>query len=251
MNKLILHIPHSSTFIPCYEGYVVNNSFLQNEILQLTDWYTDELYHSENDITIKAEFSRIFCDPERFTDDTREVMAQYGMGVLYKKSDSGKIIREVSSELRQRVLKEYYNKHHERLYTAVNNQLRQYNNAWIVDCHSFPDKPFKRDLNKNPNRPDFNIGTNDFHTPPKLLNAALDFFRSKGYSVGIDWPYSGTLVPLAYSNKNRKVKSIMLEINRKLYLKDSTNKKTDGFTAIQKITQEFLKEIRSAFLAML
>ena len=31
---------------------------------------------------IVAEISRIFCDPERFTDDSQEVMAQYEMGVL-------------------------------------------------------------------------------------------------------------------------------------------------------------------------
>ena len=55
------------------------------EMLKLTDWYTDDLFYSENNEMIIAEFSRICCDPERFTDDNLEVMAQYGMGVLYEK----------------------------------------------------------------------------------------------------------------------------------------------------------------------
>ena len=43
---------------------------------------------------IIAGFSRIFCDPERFTDGTQEIMAQYGMGVLYEKSDEGENNKE-------------------------------------------------------------------------------------------------------------------------------------------------------------
>jgi len=67
-NKLILHLPHSSTNIPLNEGYIVDSIALESEILKLTDWYTDDLFYSEGDEMIKAEFSRIFCDPERFTD---------------------------------------------------------------------------------------------------------------------------------------------------------------------------------------
>ncbi len=70
-NRVILHIPHSSTKIPVTDGYIVDNETLKNEILKLTDWYTDELFYSEYDIMIKADFSRIFCDPERFVDDTQ------------------------------------------------------------------------------------------------------------------------------------------------------------------------------------
>ena len=70
----------------------------------------------------RHSFSRIFCDPERFTDDAQEVMAQYGMGVLYEKNDNGDRIRIVTPELKEKVLTSYYWKHHNRLSAAVNNQ---------------------------------------------------------------------------------------------------------------------------------
>lgn len=86
MKKLVLHIPHSSTFIPLKDGYVVSDEILQSEMLKLTGWHTEDLFRSEEDEMIVAPFSRIFCDPERFPDDAQEVMAQFGMGVLYKKN---------------------------------------------------------------------------------------------------------------------------------------------------------------------
>ena len=71
------------------EGYLVDANSLAKEMLKLTDWYTDDLFYSIDDEMIKAEFSRIFCDVERFSDDAQEIMAQFGMGVLYEKNDDG------------------------------------------------------------------------------------------------------------------------------------------------------------------
>ena len=61
MKKLILHIPHSSINIPFLDGYVDEENKIQNEIVKLTDWYTEELFFSETDTMIVAPFSRLFC----------------------------------------------------------------------------------------------------------------------------------------------------------------------------------------------
>ena len=50
MKQLILHIPHSSSNIPLKDGYVMSDEVLNGEILKLTDWYTDDLFQSPNDI---------------------------------------------------------------------------------------------------------------------------------------------------------------------------------------------------------
>lgn len=244
-KKIILHIPHSSTNIPFLDGYIVEFDTLEKEILKITDWYTDDLFHSEKDEMIIAQFSRIFCDPERFTDDSQEVMAQYGMGVLYEKNDDGEVIRKVTPALREKILTEYYWKHHKKLNQAVNNQLEQFGKALIVDCHSFPSKPMKRDLDQTPNRPDFNIGTDAFHTPQKLIDLSVSFFEKAGYSLGIDWPYKGSIVPLEHYQKNVNVYSIMLEINRVLYLKEPTNEKSEKYLEIKKVTNEYLQVLQN------
>ena len=245
MKRLILHIPHAATNIPLTEGYLVSETILNQEILKLTDWYTDDLFENNEDVSIKAPFSRIFCDTERFSDDSQEVMAQYGMGVLYEKTDSGEPLREVTAELRTHIVENYYWKHHNRFSDAVRNQLAENKTATIVDCHSYPSNPILRDLDQNPNRPDFNIGTDDFHTPKNLIDVSIAFFVKKGYSLGVDWPYKGAIVPLQYYTKDQNVQSVMLEINRGLYLNEPSNEKSVRYPKIKQVVQEYLNVIRN------
>jgi len=242
MRKLILHIPHSSTNIPFYDGFVNDMDKIDREIVKLTDWFTDDLFSNEIDDAIIAPFSRIFCDVERFADDKLEVMSKFGMGVLYEKFDDEETLREVTPELRKRILKDFYWKHHETLSELVKTRLESNNSCLIVDCHSFPEKALNRSLNKTTFRPDFNIGTDSYHTPKKLIELSKRYFEELGYSLGIDEPYSGTMVPMEYYKKDDRVQSIMLEVNRKLYL--DVDKKSDGYEKTKAVVQGYLKLLK-------
>lgn len=245
-QKVILHIPHSSHTIPLFDGFIISKEAIEKELLKLTDLYTDDLFYSEADEAIIADFSRIFCDSERFPDDAEEVMAQFGMGVLYEKSDDGEVIRKVTPELREKILREYYHKHHQKFNSAVNEQLQFFETALIIDCHSYPSMPLKRDLDKTPERPDFNIGTDSFHTPQHLIDISVEFFNKEGYSLGIDWPYKGAIVPLQHYRTNKQVQSIMLEINRALYMNEETGEKTARYSETKKITSEYIQVIKNS-----
>ena len=43
-------------------------------------------------------------------------------------------------------------------------------------------------------------------------------FESCGYSTARDQPFSGTIVPMKHYRKDQRVQSLMIEINRWLYL---------------------------------
>lgn len=245
MKKLILHIPHSSTAIPILDGYVASSDKIKEEIIKLTDWYTDDLFDSKVDDKIVAPFSRIFCDVERFADDEQEKMSKVGMGVLYEKLDSDELLRKVSPELREKILTDYYWKHHNSFTTIVEEQLKRNGECLIVDCHSFPSTPLLKAINQNTNTPDFNIGTDSFHTPQKYIDASIAYFENLGYSLGVDWPYSGSIVPMKYYQKDKRVNSIMLEINRKLYLNEPTNEKSKAYNKTKKVVLNYLSLMKS------
>ena len=245
MKKLILHIPHSSIEIPLLDGYTSNQEQINQEIIKLTDWYTDELFDSTYDDKIIAPFSRIFCDVERFVDDDFEVMAKVGMGVLYEKFDNGDLLRKVTPEFKGVVLNNYYWKHHNRLTKIVKDGLKQFNSCLILDCHSFPSSPLTRALVQDSKTPDFNIGTDSFHTPKHYIEVSKEFFKSKGYSLGVDTPYTGSIVPMEFYQKDQRVSSIMLEVNRRMYLNEPSNKKSTGFNQTKEVVQEYLDLLRS------
>jgi N-formylglutamate amidohydrolase len=71
--------------------------------------------------------------------------------------------------------------------------------------------------------------------PNKLINISIAFFKERNLSLGVDYPFNGSIVPMEYYKKNRDVESIMLEINRKLYLKEGT----------KEVVQEYIKLIKS------
>lgn len=245
MRKLVLHIPHSSAEIPDFEGYVSTEDEIRKEIIKLTDWYTDDLFDSQEDDKVIAPFSRIFCDVERFADDDLEVMAKFGMGVLYEKFDNGNQLRNVTPKLKSGVLKNYYRKHHDLLEIAVKDHLEQTESCLILDCHSFPSSPFSCALVQDNNTPDFNIGTDSYHTPSYLIEASQEFFKSRGLSLGIDTPYSGSIVPMEYYQKDPRVSSIMLEVNRRLYLNEPTNEKSMNYQKTKEVVQDYINLLKA------
>jgi N-formylglutamate amidohydrolase len=100
-------------------------------------------------------------------------------------------------------------------------------------------------LDQTAARPDFNIGTDKYHTPQKLIDASIAYFEQRGFSIGVDWPYKGTIVPLVHYQKNKKVNSIMLEVNRKLYLNEPSNEKSEKYNESKKIVAGFIEMIKN------
>jgi len=60
--------------------------------------------------------------------------------------------------------------------------------------------------------------TDDFHTPEELAAKVEKILESFGHSTARNQPFSGTIVPMKHYRKDERVQSMMIEINRWLYL---------------------------------
>jgi len=244
MTNLILHIPHASLRIPDYGKYLLPPKAVDAEALYLTDLYTDELFAAmPGDVVIQADFCRIYCDVERFKTDALEPMSKFGMGAAYLRCDDGRQLRRLTLEQRDEILRDYYEPHHVKLTDSVDAALARVGEASIVDCHSFPDTPLQCSLYQGDAKFDFNIGTDAFHTPTHWIDASIQFFRNRGFRLGVDEPYSGSIVPMKHYQNDTRVKSIMLEVNRNLYLNEDYTRRS-RFVGIQGIVTDFLSMIR-------
>lgn len=236
IQALIFHIPHSKTEIPKeYNSDFLDDELTKREINLLTDFYTDELFSIENTTKIVFPYSRVFCDVERLIDEEEE-MFKVGRGFYYTKTDRGQELRRLNKVNKDKIFHAYYMKHHEELTRLVDCKLKENTFAIIVDCHSFTNTPFRTDLNQNLDRSDFCLGTDSFHTPKWLSDMIFNHLSHAGYSVEINAPYQGTLVPAKHYKKDPNVHSIMIEVNRGLYM-DSAN--TMNHSAVQSLNELF------------
>ncbi|MFC1657419.1 N-formylglutamate amidohydrolase [Candidatus Moduliflexota bacterium] len=230
----IVHIPHSSRHIPVEyrEQFVIPDRALEREKRLLTDAWTDEIFDIDDDMAevIRFPVSRLLVDPERMLDDSAEPMAAVGMGAFYSRCADGRLLRrELSWMERKKLLFRYYTPHHRTVDNAVKNALSRYGQALIIDCHSFPSSPLPCDTDRTSSRADICIGTDPFHTPQWLIDSLVEDIGCRDLSWEINRPYVGTFVPEPYYRKNSSVYSIMLELNRSLYMDEGTGRRKKGF----------------------
>ena len=242
---MILHIPHSSHRIPVsyQEYFVLSSKDLEYEQLRMVDAYTDELFSLNETEAVIFHHSRLLVDVERFSIDEYEPMSQVGMGVIYTRTSEGKRLKRDLSGAEKTELMALYDSHHKALTTAVKGELGSEGKAMIVDCHSFPSRPLPCDSSQHMPRPDFCLGSDDFHTPPELVAALKARILDFGYSVGVNEPYAGTLVSSDYYRSDSNVQSVMIEVNRALYMDESTGVKLSGFGDVKAHISELLRII--------
>lgn len=222
---MILHIPHSSTEML----YTVRVKNLVDSINLMTDWFADELFFHPDAESIVFETSRLCVDVERYKNDE---MRHHGKGFLYDTDVHGDLIYRTDDEYSE----DTYDQYHYDLNSMVYSHIGYFPIVTIVDCHTFNDIPLQWEA-PGP-RPDICIGTDDFHTPQDLVMELTKYFHSKNLTVRINDPYSGTMVPSEFSD-DKCLKSIMIEVNKRLYLNDKYQK-NDNFGEVKDIITEAL-----------
>ena len=198
----------------------------------MTDAYTDELFPLTPVEAGRVIFpiSRLICDVERFPADEDEPMAARGMGVIYTRTSMGAVLRVAPDAVeRQSLLDRWYWPHHLKLERMVNDVVARSGGCLIVDCHSFPSVALPYEPDQAPHRADICIGTDAFHTPLLIRDAMVATAEEEGYSVSVDAPFAGALVPLPCYRKDRRILSVMIEVNRRLYMDEHSGLKNQDF----------------------
>ncbi len=225
--NILLHIPHSSSSFPSES----NNSFndLDDDERLLIDYYTDELYvpqqETEHINSVVFPYCRLYCDVERLVNDPLE---KDGLGICYSRFH-GNTKPSVWPIRSFNTMKEAFNIYVD-YHSLVSKELfAMGENTLLIDCHSFSSKPNL--LNSNPPNIDICIGYNDDETCPDnvVIGNIVHHFESLGYKVGMNVPFSNSKtfsVPTKYH-------SVMIEVNKRIYMNEQTLEKNDGFEQLK------------------
>lgn len=222
-ENIVIHIPHASLKIPdmFFKYLVIDKDKIEKENTFLADFLVDKFIPENCSNVIKFEFSRMFCDVERFKDDKFEIMSKHGMGVVYEKDHYGNTFIKFDENYKNGVISKYYDDHHLLIDNTVERILNKHKFCYIIDLHSFSDEFVAKVLGLH-EPPDICIGYDEEFCNMKLVKKTVEYFKSYGYSVMQNYPYSGSLIPNKYYNSNNsRVCSIMIEINKRIYLDEN------------------------------
>ena len=235
MQKIVLNIPHSSTVIPDWavKDILISASELSALVDFMTDKDVDKIWNFvPNENKQIATVSRLVVDTERYRNDNDEEMALKGMGLYYTHTPDRKQFRTRSEDTYSKCLG-IYDEYHSSLEAKVTQCLAEHGKCIVLDCHSFHDEMNYTDYDPS-GFPDVCIGVNDTISPQAGL--IINAFKTNGYTVKVNEPFAGSLVPLKYLNDNRIV-SVMIELNRRIYNNAS-------FEKIQKICKQIYDELK-------
>jgi len=225
-NQLFLHIPHSSATFP----QEMDDVILSDEQRLLIDYYTDELFipSRKTQLPITAEvfpLCRLFCDVERLPHDPLEAK-NLGICSIGNQHQSHKEYLAFQHKVENDLLEAYY----------------KGEKILLIDCHSFSAQETK--LVPYISEIDICIGFNEDESKPSdtTIEYIEGYFKSKGYKVGINTPFSNSKTfgaPVPYH-------SLMIEVNKRLYMDEVSGQKTDGFRRLQMDISELYDEIRES-----
>lgn len=238
---LVFASPHSGSHYP--PEFLAASRLDALALRRSEDSFVDELFQWAPRLgapLIRALFPRAFIDPNRepfeldpamFADrlppyaNTRSPRVSAGLGTIARIVASGADIYRAKLSFSDALhrLQTYYWPYHRALGDLVERTRRDFAFCILVDCHSMPSAgcPLAPDVGQG--RVDIVLG--DCHgtaCSPRVIEMAHGALTSLGYRVARNTPYAGGYVTRHYGRPGRGVHGLQIEINRAIYMHEST-----------------------------
>ncbi|MEU4428407.1 N-formylglutamate amidohydrolase [Actinoplanes sp. NPDC024001] len=245
-SPVILHVPHASRAL-VESGLLLGGDALTEELDHLTDAHTDLIAERAAGAAARRPWilvnrlSRLVVDPERFPDETEE-MLRAGMGPVYTHGYAGRRLRAADPGRDALLLKEHFFPYAAAMTTLVGERLTGTGQAVIIDVHSYPTLRLPYELHGDGPRPAVCLGTDPAHTPDWLVTAARSAFTRIG-DVGLDSPFAGCYVPLEHWRRTTAVSALMVEIRRDQYMREPGGQPTAGLGALARALADVINAV--------
>jgi len=246
---LVLDSPHSGTAYPRDFDHAAPRAVVR----QAEDTYVAELYAAAPRIgatLIEALFPRAYIDPNRHLSDidpqlladawpepvTPSRKTELGIGLVWRLAHGGvpMYARRLSvAEVRQRIAS-YYEPYHATVAAALDERHRAFGAVWHVNCHSMPAVGDVMSDDPGRARADFVLGDRDGSTcEPEFTAFVAATLSSMRYRVAVNDPYKGVELVRRHGRPGERRHSLQIEVNRKLYMDETTLARISGFAALQ------------------
>jgi N-formylglutamate deformylase len=252
---LVLDSPHSGQRYPADFNHACERSALR----VAEDTHVQALWDfaAAMDVAmVQAHFPRSYIDANRSLQELDPSMldapwpgevtggpkVRLGKGLIWRCLDDGTPIydRLLSvGDVRQRV-ERCWRPYHDSLEHAVAAARSRHGFVLHLNCHSMPAMAddFSTD-HPGLMHADFVLGDRDgTSADPRLTRWIERFLNSRGFEVSVNHPYKGVEIVRRHGRPREHQHSIQLEVNKRLYMDETTFAMNDGFPRVQGVLRE-------------
>ena len=247
---MVFDSPHSGLTLP--DDF--KPSVPPETVLLASDTHVDDLFGWAPEIgapMLAAEFPRSFLDLNRsFMDVDPQMLdapwphairesatAKRGMGLTWRYAwgDVKMHDRLLSVAEMEARINRYWHPYHKALVAMLDQTHAEFGAVWHVNFHSMP--AIGHSLSPDPVgsvRADIVIGDYDgTSSEPDFVDLVHKTLAGFGYSVALNTPFRGAELVSAYCNPAARRNSIQIEVNRRLYMDETTRERTAGYSSLR------------------
>ena len=241
--------PHSGRIYP--PEFLALSRLDPKTLRKSEDCFVDRLFQSVSKLgapLLSARFPRAFLDlnrepyeldPELVDEplpehaNTQSIRVAGGLGTVARiVADGDDIYRErLSLKTVITRIDQLYFPFHRELARLIEETRQRFGYAVLVDCHSMPSSAATPGGGQ---RPDVVIGDRfGASSDPRLSAMVHDTLLAFGYDVQMNRPYAGGYITEHYGHPQHGVHALQIEINRGLYLNETTLTESAGFAGLE------------------
>jgi N-formylglutamate deformylase len=265
-SPLVLDSPHSGTTYPEDFGHACDMA----ELRQAEDTHVEKLYDFAPAMGVswvEALFPRSYLDANRNVTEVDVEMfdgewtgeleteakalakVRLGKGLIWRMTDNGMPVYQrklTADEVRSRI-ERCWRPYHDAVAALIEQAHARHGYSIHLNCHSMPaiSGAYSTDF-PGLVHADFVIGDRDGTTAdPRLSRKVCRHLEELGYDVSYNHPYKGVELVRRHANPRGQRHSIQVEINRKLYMDETTLELTPASATLK----ESLRSLLSMLLA--
>ncbi|MEA2841446.1 MAG: hypothetical protein QOF41_2776 [Methylobacteriaceae bacterium] len=250
-SALVFSSPHSGNVYPA--RFLAAARLDAMTLRRSEDAYVEDLFAGAAAIgapLLKARFPRAYLDvnrepyeldPRMFEGklpsyaNTRSMRVAGGLGTIARIVGESQEIysrRLPVQDALQRV-EGLYKPYHRMLRRLIQRALRQFGLAVLVDCHSMPSNGGAAASKADRIKADFVVGDRyGTSCDLSLVEVIETGLRRQGYVVQRNKPYAGGFITEHYGTPAARTHAVQIEINRALYMNETTLAKAPAFDTL-------------------
>ncbi len=249
---MVFDSPHSGLDLPAD----FNPAVSAERVRVAADTHVDDLFSSAPAVgapLLKAHFPRSFLDVNRSLLDMDPQLvdgpwphplrdsptAKRGMGLMWRFAwgDEPMYSDPMSVIEAETRIGRYWYPYHARLASLLNTVYARFGRVYHLNCHSMT--AVGHAISSDPAgtvRADICLG--DLHgssASKEFVAVIAQTLQAEGLDVAFNKPFRGAELVTAYSNPAHGRHSVQFEINRKLYMDETTRERTADYNALKQV----------------